>query len=195
MTASIAPPPRILPFSPGGATFTTVLSSADVSLIDLSNQPRFGFKGRGSSTWLGGQGVDLPRINRIQEQQMIRLLRLGSDDFACLAENAQTSLETFVNAWSCATGTRGYSSWCEERWAWMRLSGSGASITMSKLCAVDLRTGRFAADEIAQTRLADVEAVVFRSKGGFDMLFDITAAAYFTRAVSVAAKCEGRVES
>jgi sarcosine oxidase subunit gamma len=57
---------------------------------------------------------------------------------------------------------------------------------MARLCAVDLRPEHFGLDRIAQTRVASIEAVVTRSADGFDILFDISLAAFFARAVGMA---------
>jgi sarcosine oxidase subunit gamma len=61
---------------------------------------------------------------------------------------------------------------------------------MARLCAVDLRADKFGADDIAQTRVGQIEAVTFRSQAGFDVLFDVTASAYFaSTAAAVARHC------
>jgi sarcosine oxidase subunit gamma len=69
----------------------------------------------------------------------------------------------------------------------MRLSGPRLAEAMSGLCALDLRPQKFGVDDIAQTRVGHIEAVAFRSPAGFDILFDITASAYFARAVAAVA--------
>ncbi len=70
----------------------------------------------------------------------------------------------------------------------MRLSGPQAPRAMERLCALDLRTDKFSAEDIAQTRVGHIEAVMVRSHAGFDVLFDVTASAYFARTVAAAAR-------
>lgn len=178
---------RIYPLMPGGAADGTGLISGAVVLSDLTDKPRFGLKGGGSAAWLAAQGITLPAVNHIGEHRGMRVLRLGNEDILLLAEDTAETLAQVKTAWHATTAPKGYSSWREEGWAWMRLSGPHLTEAMSALCALDLRPQKFAADEIAQTRVAHIEAVTFRSPAGFDILFDITASAYFARAVAAVA--------
>ena len=178
---------RIYPFMTGGAADGTKLISHEVVLSDLTDKPRFGLKGGGSAAWLAAQGFTLPAINRIGGHGGMRVLRLGNEDILLLAEGAEKTLAEVKAAWQAATAPKGYSSWREEGWAWMRLSGPRLAEAMSSLCALDLRPQKFGADDIAQTRVGHIEAVTFRSPPGFDILFDITASAYFARTVAAVA--------
>jgi sarcosine oxidase subunit gamma len=175
------------PFMPGGAADGTKLIAGAVVLSDLTACPRFGLKGGGSAVWLAAQGVELPAVNRIGDHRGMRVLRLGSEDILLLAEDASETLAEIKAVWQAAAAPKGYSSWREEGWAWMRLSGPRLAEAMSRLCALDLRAGKFGADDIAQTRVGHIEAVTFRSPTGFDILFDITASAYFARTVAAVA--------
>ncbi|MBZ9987188.1 hypothetical protein LB572_08775 [Mesorhizobium sp. BH1-1-5] len=177
----------IYPFMPGGAAEGTKLVSGAVVLSDLTDKPRFGLKGGGSAAWLAAQGVPLPIVNRIGEHRGMRVLRLGNEDILLLAEGTGETLAQLKVAWLTAAAPKGYSSWREEGWAWMRLSGPCLAEAMSGLCALDLRPQKFGAEDIAQTRVGHIEAVTFRSATGFDILFDITASAYFARAVATVA--------
>ncbi|MEI9401223.1 hypothetical protein [Mesorhizobium argentiipisi] len=186
---------RIYPFMPGGAAGSTKLISDAVVLSDLTGRPRFGLKGGGSAAWLAAQGVTLPAVNRIGDHRGMRVLRLGNEDILLLAESAGETLAEVKAAWQAAAAPKGFSSWREEGWAWMRLSGPGLAEAMSSLCALDLRLQKFGADDIAQTRVGNIEAVTFRSPTGFDILFDITASAYFARAVAAVAGHQHRGHS
>lgn len=186
MAASVAT--RIYPFMPSGAAdCTTQLISGAVALNDLTASPRFGLKGGGSADWLGQHGIPIPGVNRIGEHRGMRVLRLGNEDILLLAEDAAETLADVKAIWQAAPAPKGYSSWREEGWAWMRLSGPRLAEAMCSLCALDLRSQKFGADDIAQTRVGHIEAVTFRSPAGFDILFDITASAYFARAVAAVA--------
>lgn len=175
---------RQFPLSSGGSAQDTRLPVGAVELVDLTAEPRFGIKGPGSSAWLKGCGITLPPVNRIGRQGGLRVLRLGSEDFLVI----DGELDTLTARWNNATGPRGYWSWREEGWAWMRLSGPAVDGVMARLCALDLRAGRLHEDEIAQTRVAQLEAVLVRAGEGFDVFFDIAATAFFVRTVIVAAK-------
>jgi sarcosine oxidase subunit gamma len=180
---------------PGGAADGTPLPSGAIALTDLTAAPRFGLKGAGSADWLAANGIPLPAVNRIGVCQGMRVLRLGNEDILLLAEDNDEPLAELVCSWHSETTANGYSSWREEGWAWMRLSGLLVAEAMSRLCALDLRAGQFGADEIAQTRVAGIEAVTFRAETGFDMLFDITASAFFARAVTAVSKQCTQLES
>lgn len=178
---------RIYPFMPCGAADGTDLVSGAVVLSDLTDKARFGLKGGGSAAWLAAQGVKPPAVNRIADHRGMRVLRLGNEDILLLAEGAEDTLAEVKTAWQAAPAPKGYSSWREEGWAWMRLSGPRLAEAMSSLCALDLRPQKFGAGDIAQTRVGHIEAVTFRSPTGFDILFDITASAYFARAAAAVA--------
>jgi sarcosine oxidase, subunit gamma len=146
----------VFPFEPGGAAHGTALPAAAIMLTDLTASPRFGLKGGGSAAWLTEHGVALPAINRIGNHRGMRVLRLGNEDILLLAEDAGEALAELRSAWEGDSGPKGYSSWREEGWAWMRLSGPALAEAMSQLCALDLRADRFGADDIAQTRVGHI---------------------------------------
>jgi sarcosine oxidase subunit gamma len=184
----MAEPLRIFPFMPGGAADGATLPAGPFALADMTASPRFGLKGPGSADWLAAQGVPLPSVNRIGAYRDTRVLRLGKEDIVLLAEGAADALAELKSAWHRDTGPKGYLSWREEGWAWMRLSGPDLEERMRRLCALDLRRAYFGSDEIAQTRVGHVEAVLFRSGDAFDVLFDITASAFFARTVAAVTK-------
>ncbi|PBC03516.1 hypothetical protein [Mesorhizobium sp. WSM3860] len=179
---------RTFPLSPNGSAAGSVLPKGQLIVTDLTARPRFGIKGPGSSAWLEAQRLSLPPVNRIAMQVGVRLLRLGSDDFLAVDEASGEAVANLVAAWQAEKGRRGYWSWREEGWSWMRLSGPLVEASMSRLCALDLRPGRFAEDAVAQTRVAHLEAVLVRSEEGFDVFFDIASTAFFIRTVTAAAK-------
>ena len=177
----------VFAFTPGGAAHDTVLPSGPVALTDITASSRFGLKGDGSAAWLATNGISLPAVNRIGSYRGMRVLRLGNEDILLLAEDAADALAALNGTWRNAVAPKGYSSWREECWAWMRISGPATLEAMNRLCALDLRAEKFGADDIAQTRVGQVEAVAFRSPTGFDVLFEVTASAYFARTVAAVA--------
>jgi sarcosine oxidase subunit gamma len=178
----------VFPLMAGGAADGTTRPSGAVALSDLTASPRFGLKGGGSAAWLTAHRIPLPALNRIGVYRGMRILRLGNEDILLLAEGAGEALAELKNAWASDSGPKGYSSWREEGWAWLRLSGPQASQAMNRLCALDLRADKFGVEDIAQTRVGHIEAVTFRSPAGFDVLFDVTASACFVRTVAAVVK-------
>jgi sarcosine oxidase, subunit gamma len=179
---------RTFPLSPGGPAEGVALPSGGVDLVDLTAAPRMGLKGPGSSAWLAAQGVVLPAVNRIGWQDGMRVLRLGTEDLLVTGEGCPALAER----WRASEGPRGYWSWREEGWAWMRLSGPLAGETMARLCAVDLRDEKMPDDVLVQTRVAQLEAVVVRDAQSFEIFFDIASTAVFVRTVAEAARRAAR---
>jgi sarcosine oxidase subunit gamma len=182
------PASAVFPFMAGGAAESIELPAGAVALTDLTASPRFGLKGSGSAAWLAAYGIALPAVNRIAVHRGLRVLRLGSEDSLMLGEGDAGAIAELRHAWESDSGAKGYSSWREEGWAWLRLSGAQAESAMQELCALDLRADKFSVDDIAQTRVGNIEAVMFRHGTGFDVLFDVTASAYFARTVTAAAR-------
>lgn len=171
--------PRTFPLSPGGSAEGLALPNGTVVLDDLTAHHRFGLKGPGSAAWAERQGIGLPGVNRVGQIDGLRVLRLGTEDLLFTGA-ASTAVAAH---WHADAGPRGYSSWREEGWAWMRLSGPCAQAVMARLCAVDLRPGHFSADELAQTRVAGIEAVVLRADADFELFFDIASTAHAVSSV------------
>jgi len=178
---------RTFPLSAGGSAADAVLPSGQLVLTDLTARPRFGIKGPGSAKWLERQGMVLPPVNRIAAQGGFRLLRLGTEDFLVIDEAGGSPTAELTAKWNADDEARGYWSWREEGWSWMRVTGPMAASVMARLCALDLRAGRFGDGEVAQTRVAHLEAVLILGGGGFDVFFDIASTAFFIRAVAFAA--------
>ena len=178
--------PRIFPFQPGGAADGTTLPSGRISLVDLTDRPRF--KGPGSAAWLTAAGIPLPSVNRVGTHRGLKVLRLGGEDILLTAEGGDAAFDEIRTAWNPDSAPKGYSSWREEGWAWMRLSGPALDPVLARLCALDLRRGHFGDDEIAQTRFAGVETVLHRADDAFALFFDITASAFLARAVAATDK-------
>lgn len=184
-------PAALFPLSPGGAFGPPATPVG--GLTDLTAAPRFGIKGPGVSGWITGRGMGLPAVNRWSPVDAGRLLRLGREEVVILAENKDTALQALRRDWEGSASPCGYSSWREEGWAWLRLDAVRHAGTMAALCAVDLRRGRFAADAIAQTRVAGIEAVVLRSGDGnaFDILFDITVTGHVVDSIGILSRGPG----
>jgi sarcosine oxidase subunit gamma len=176
-------PAPVFPLSPDGAAAGTKLPNGALTLSDLTGWRRFGLKGAGSAIWLRRQGAPLPEINHLRDWQGMQVLRLGREDIVLLGNEVSGPISALVATWMADPNSRGYSSWREEGWAWFRLSGAGADDAMAQLCAVDLRFGKFGADQVAQTRVGGIDTVTFRCDGGFDFLLDITATAHFANTI------------
>ena len=185
---------RVFPLSDRGAAAEHAGSlggDGPLHLRDLTACARFGLKGPGADRWFAGQG-HLPAINRWMRRDGLRLLRLGARDLMALAEpEGPEPVEALCAAWQ-ARGAPGHSSWREETWAWLRLTGPATWGVAARLTVVDLRAVAFAPDQILQTRFAHLDAVLLRAgpdaEAGLDILFDIAATAQVVHDILSASK-------
>ena len=186
---------KVFPLSPGGAAEAEIplLGEAfGLVVAERTPWPRFGIKGPGAADWLTGAGFALPAPNRIATLPGMAALRLGGNDVTILGDPAfPAPLAALRGRWEGASGPKGWSSWREEGWAWLHLSGPALPGVLARLCAVDLAPERFGADAIAQTRFAHLDAVVIRRDASAEVLFDITASAVCLRDLRAAAMTKG----
>lgn len=185
---------QIWPLSQGGsASDMRALLSAntDLHVTDLTALPRFGLKGPGAAEWFGAQGFDLPQVNRTVQQNGVTILRLGGRDIMVLADpEAPEHLSDLMSRWQAVS--QGHSSWREEAWAWLRLTGPAAADILSRLTAFDIRDTAFEADAIAQTRVAHMDMVMLRNDAGFDLMFDIASTAQVMHDIDTARRAKER---
>lgn len=185
---------QLFPLQPGGAAADAAFllgRRGGLATEDRTAWPRWGLKGPGSADWLAADGLELPALNRWSVADGVRVLRLGRNDVTLTAEPAAAAALAARRArWDEAAGPKGYPSWREEGWAWLALSGGALEAVLARLTAVDLRPGRFAADAIAQTRVAQLDAVLLLSGGIAELFFDIAATASVVREIAhVAEAC------
>lgn len=162
-----------------------------LGLADLSGLPRTGFKGPGTPAWLIGQGVGLAKdSNRAARQKGGALAaRLAPNEVLILGgltgmeSGLPDALETAWAALPLPPATpRGYPLPRRDSHAWFLISGAQAPALFAKLCAVDLRAGKFDDLAIAQTPVAEIAGIVIRDdRGGqlaYHLLCDSASAAY-----------------
>lgn len=166
----------VLPLMPGGAANAAsgyLGPVGTVHIADMTYAPRFGLKGAGALAAFETQSIEVPPINRHCPSGRLQILRLGQNDIMALGP--EDAVFAFRSAWQQAPS--GYSSWREETWGWLRLTGEGAEKVLRRLTAFDLRPQSFGEDAIAQTRFAHQDGVILRCAGGFDLFFDIASTA------------------
>jgi sarcosine oxidase, subunit gamma len=160
-----------------------------LTIEDRTAWPRWGLKGPGAAGWMEAAGLALPGINRWGGHGAFIILRLGTNDVTLLGNPALSDdLTDLRTRWEHAPAGRGWPSWREDGWAWLALSGPSLPGVLARMCALDLRPGRFGPDAIAQTRFAHLDAVVICRDGGAEILFDITATAGALRDIAAAAR-------
>jgi sarcosine oxidase, subunit gamma len=144
----------------------SVLTS-QLSITDLSERPRLGFKGRGTLAAMQRRGIVVEnRPNRAFQQAdgSLCLVLAASEVFLLGARAADDSALAKLEAdWRIEDGERAYPMPRRHSHAWFAIEGEAAPELLSKLCAVDFRPHRFDDLSIAQTSVARLNAIVLRA--------------------------------
>ena len=162
-----------------------------LALCDLTPLKRIGFKGWATAEWLIGQGVTLEDApNRVYPQiDGARIARLSKGEFVVLGDlQGRSNLPDRLSAaWSINSANGCFRVPREDANAWLCVSGEKASAMFAKMCGIDLRPHRFANNQIAQTSLARMNAIIMRADRGktltFDIVFDLASAVYLWDAI------------
>lgn len=157
-----------------------------LALADLSPLTRTGFKGEGAPEWLEAQAVRLPGSPNQAERQNDGCLvaRLSNNELLILSDlHSDTTLPAILrDKWSLDSTRRVYILPRGDSHCWFALCGESAATTLSKICGVDMRAHKFADQELAQTSLARVNAIVLRNDLAltpcFFVLSDVSSAEY-----------------
>lgn len=168
-----------------GATFRAVGDAAvaasypgetrPLGLADLSPLPRLGFKGPRALEALKAAGLAVPEANN-QSCALPdggRLLRL-SDNEGLLLSDPEGRGNPLAAA-AVVSGDGCYPVPRQDSHGWFLLVGEASVTCLAKLCGVDLRPRRFAANEIAQTVIAQVSAIVARDDRWGPLAFHVLA--------------------
>ncbi|MDR1062761.1 MAG: hypothetical protein LBL48_02310 [Azoarcus sp.] len=159
------------------------------ALADLTNLPRLGLRGRAAAERLATEGFRLPDVpNRLTRADSGEtLLRLSQGEYLLLGSPADRGAR--VRALEGALPKAGENALYflprQDSHAWFRLGGPRRFEVMAKLCGVDLSPAAFAADAVAQTSVARINAVVANDGrgGALHLLFDRPSAVFFREAL------------
>ncbi|SQF99311.1 sarcosine oxidase [Paucimonas lemoignei] len=160
------------------------------ALIDLSEVPRVGFRGRQSAEYLSARGFELPdapnravtqadgsHVARLSQTEYLVLGSLADRGQRIADEEARWELDHSAN----------YLLPRQDSHAWLQLSGVHIDQVMAKLCGVDLRLQAFAAGAAAQTSAARINVIVInvgsQEVPTFQILCDSASVEYFKGAV------------
>lgn len=138
-----------------------------LGLADLSPLPRCGFKGRGTLDWLGAHGIRAgAEPNRAFPQKDGALVGMLSWNEALILDDplgGNGPSARLAGAWSLDDASGCYALERRDSHYWFVVCGARAAESLSKLCAVDLRPEMFSPASIAQTALAQTNAIVIRA--------------------------------
>ena len=156
------------------------------ALVDLSEVPRVGFRGRQSAEYLSARGFELPdapnravtqadgsHVARLSQTEYLVLGSLADRGQRIADEEARWELDHSAN----------YLLPRQDSHAWLQLSGIHIDQVMAKLCGVDLRLQAFAAGAVAQTSAARINVIVInvgsQEVPTFQILCDSASVEYF----------------
>jgi sarcosine oxidase, subunit gamma len=141
--------------------------TSQLSIIDLSERPRLGFKGRGTLPAMQKRGIVVEnRPNRAFQQAdgALCLVLAASEVFLLGAHDGDDSRFAKLEAdWRIEDGERTYPMPRRHSHAWFAVEGEAAPDMLAKLCAIDFRPQRFSDLAIAQTLVARLNAIVLRA--------------------------------
>jgi sarcosine oxidase subunit gamma len=144
-----------------------VPQAARLAVADMSALPRMGLKGGGARAWLNERSARVPNApnQALRQKDGSLVARLSVEEFWLLGRLTEDSAlsASLQDRWSIDSTKRVYALPRADSHCCLALTGHHASATLAKVCAVDLRTHKFADLEIAQTSLAEVNAVVLRA--------------------------------
>lgn len=143
------------------------MPTSQPSIVDLSDRPRLGFKGRGTLPAMQRRGIfveDQPNRAFRQADGLLCLVLAASEVFLLGARDGDNSRLAQLEAdWRIEDGERTYPMPRRHSHAWFAVQGQAVPDVLSKLCAIDFRPHRFDDLAIAQTSLARLNAIVLRA--------------------------------
>ena len=136
--------------------------SSALSLIDLSQLPRTGIKGKRLSPWIKSQRYEIGATsNRAYAQHDgVLIARLSPTELMLLSNPLDPSpgamLDLRESTYRCYAVRR------QDSHYWFALTGARSPATFAKLCSLDLSPDYFADHAVAQTSVARTSAVIVR---------------------------------
>jgi sarcosine oxidase subunit gamma len=172
------------------------LATPQIAIIDQSERPRLGFKGRGTLAAMQKRGVvveDQPNRAFRQADGGLCLVLAASEVFLLGSRDGEDSELAKLDAdWRLEDGERTYPMPRRHSHTWFAVQGQSAPDMLAKLCAIDLRPHRLDDLSIAQTSLAGLNAIVLRADVGdlltYHVLADSASAVYLLACLKDAAE-------
>ena len=173
-----------------------------LAIADLSPLPRLGIKGRGTIDAMKARGVvveAMPNRAFLQPDGGLCLV-LAPGEVILLSNLAGDGahFECWLAGWRIENEERTYPLLRRDSHAWFAVSGTDAPAMFAKICAIDLRPGKFANLAIAQTSAAKMSVIITRADIGsvqtYHVLADSASALYFwTCIMDAAQEFQGRL--
>lgn len=145
-----------------------------LGLADLSCLPRTGFKGPGAPDWAATQGVEIPSApnTALAQADGSMVAKLSHQELLIVSGmQGDSGLVDSLNQQIPGTGV--YSLPRADSHSWLAVTGLLAAEMFSKICAIDLRTHKFAQGQVAQTSIAKINGIIVRQDLGTTPCFHI----------------------
>jgi sarcosine oxidase subunit gamma len=156
-------------------------------LIDHSSTPRSGVKGAAATERVREAGAVVPATNAAAPQSDGSLLaRLGENEYLVLGTGALLEgLTAFRMGGDNEVGLSPVPRFAGT--AWLSVTGERLDELFAKVCGVDMRPGKFANHQVAQTIVARTTAILIRDdldeEHRIHIVFDVTTARYLKDAL------------
>jgi sarcosine oxidase subunit gamma len=144
---------------------SSMAMSSAPSLIDLSQLPRAGIKGKALSPWIKSQRYEIGAAsNRAYAQHDGVLIARLSPAELLLLSNPQNPQDPSMDAITDlrASTYRCYAVRRQDSHYWFALTGACSPAVFAKLCSVDLSPDYFADHTVAQTSVARTSVIIVR---------------------------------
>ena len=125
--------------------------AVSLGLADLSCLPRTGFKGPGAPDWAATKGVEIPSApnTALAQADGSMVAKLSHQELLIVSGmQGDSGLVDSLNQQIPGTGV--YSLPRADSHSWLAVTGLLAAEMFSKICAIDLRTHKFAQGQVAQ---------------------------------------------
>jgi sarcosine oxidase subunit gamma len=167
-----------------------------LTIVDLSSQPRLGFKGRETLAAMQARGVICKnQPNRAFWQTDGSLCTvLAATEVLLLGPlgGGAGALDRLEKSWHIEQSERTYPLPRRHSHAWFGLHGPGTVEMLSKICAIDFRDKTFGDLAVAQTSVARLNSIVVRADRPlgpvFHVLADSASSAYMLACLKDAAE-------
>ena len=162
-----------------------------LALCDLTPVKRIGFKGDDTIKWLTSLGIKLPKASNtcIEIDGGNLVAKLSSNEFLFMdtLSNKNSICDLLVGKWQLKKGRLCYQLFRQHSHCCFLISGKYASLALSKLCGVDLKSDVFKIGSVAQTSVARLSSIIIYRKtnevDSFYLLSDISSSEYLWKCI------------
>ncbi|BFM49712.1 sarcosine oxidase subunit gamma [Marinomonas sp. THO17] len=166
-----------------------------IKIEDYTQVSRIGFRGPDVEAFLASENLPVPTQPNLSllDASGIRVVRLSNTEFWLLDETQQNAQRIMDMEVSALKGEGIYRLYCQHSHAMFVCVGEDCESMFAKICGVDLSRHAFLVNQLAQTSVARVNAIVINAasesqSGRFLVLSDIASSQHLWDALWDAAE-------